>query len=221
MIRLIPILLTALLLTTWTTNSNAQLEKSGNEYYKLSIGLDVARPLVGLAFGQYEFGGYFHWHIAKRIGLSINTYIERIEMSRLEVNVTGTSRNTFSSLGIDLKIIERFWVSGYVVRSRVSDRYHMTLSTPNFNPGFEVSRLQYHSFSTLGFASRMTYFEVLTDRIEMQVFIDAALMGDLNSDIMVSKSTPGFLIGVNRVFYMGAGINIGYRMFEKKPLLKK
>ncbi|MFY0674843.1 MAG: hypothetical protein JXQ87_15700 [Bacteroidia bacterium] len=213
MIRLIPTLLTALTLITCATTTKAQLIKSYHDHH-LSIGIDVARPLAAIGMNQREFSAYLHWHAVKTLGISINFGMEALPNQLLIRNVSGASQSQYLTLGADLKIIEQFWVSAYVIGAQVNETYTATLAGTNFYP---VTRTHEDQFRTTGVAGRMTYFEVLTEKIEMQVFIDAGLMGDLDSQAGYSRSTPGFIIGAGRAIYMGAGINVGYRLFEKKP----
>jgi hypothetical protein len=189
------------------------LIKSYHDHH-LSIGIDVARPLAAIGMNQREFSAYLHWHAAKTLGFTINFGMEALPNQLLVRNVSGASQSQYITFGADLKIIEQFWVSAYIIGAQVSETYTATLAGTNFYP---VTRTLEDQFRATGIAGRMTYFEALTEKIEMQVFIDAGLMGDLDSQSGLSRSTPGFIIGAGRAIYMGAGINVGYRLFEKKP----
>ncbi len=204
--------LTAAILITCVFTTKGQLLSPYGES-KFSIGLDIARPLISIGLNQTEFEGYFNANFSKSWGASVQFGFEKLPYRQVAQNVWGISKSQYMSFALNYKLIPKFWLNAYFITAKYNELYSALLNGPNF---YQVVRNYNNQFNSYGVGGRMIYYEVLTHRIEASIYIDSGLMFDLGNNVSNSLASPGYLIGAGRALYLGAGINVGYRILLEK-----
>ncbi|MBI3142520.1 MAG: hypothetical protein HYZ16_06815 [Bacteroidetes bacterium] len=181
--------------------------------YRLELGLDLAKPLIGLTYGQANFAGQAWANLLPEIAISFNFGFEGAPFKSIGENIETKYTSAHLSGFIYIKVLKNIWMGlgRYVAWS--NDHYRASLSGVNF---YAVTREKEFQTRFDGYAGRLVYQNEISERLGYQIQLDGAMVGQLSTGQPTDRSfaSPG-MAEVFQGVWVGGSIHLNYRLWQR------